>query len=323
MLARFPYLFTNFNTYVQTDVLLNHYFPAKSGGQKEWWKEFTCVLSATLISSSIITIAECPKIIDQCRPPEEACREKASVYGIWKTQGIGRLMQGYEACFLREFLFNTALLLSPAMAEQIRKELVEPNLEDSAVARAVYGQELVISSMGMGLVLGFFTNGPDQMKTNIQYGTFKNMGEHWAWTRVNGGIASLYGKAAIYRAVFIGHCVLTFNFARTAVEDLLDSRGVGLLGSFSRKGKDPEEDFASNSRNVQRDVQYTHTNTAAVMPVSRVATAPTTLTVRVRLETLRAIERKLALKSATGDVLSDVRAEKLRLKAALKQMDGK
>jgi hypothetical protein len=163
MLARFPYLFTNFNTYVQTEVLLNNYFPAKGEG-KEWWKEFACVFSATLISSSIITIAECPKIIDQCRPPEEACREKASVYGIWKTQGIGRLMQGYSACFLREFLFNTALLLSPAMAEVIRQEYVEPNLEDSAVARAMHGQELVVSSMSMGLVLGFLTNGPDQMK---------------------------------------------------------------------------------------------------------------------------------------------------------------
>ena len=51
------------------------------------------------------------------------------------------------------------------------------------------------------------------------------MSEHWKWTSKNGGISSLYGKAAIYRAVFIGHCVLTFNFARTAVEDLLDSGG--------------------------------------------------------------------------------------------------
>ena len=68
-------------------------------------------------------------------------------------------MQGYSACFMREFLFNSALLGAPTLAEVIRHDLVEPNLASSTTAQLIQGKELVISSLVLGLGLGHHAEG--------------------------------------------------------------------------------------------------------------------------------------------------------------------
>jgi hypothetical protein len=66
MLARFPYLFLNFTTYQQTDRWLQTWrAPEQRLRSKSVLEELVCVSTSTLISTTAITVAECPKIIDQ------------------------------------------------------------------------------------------------------------------------------------------------------------------------------------------------------------------------------------------------------------------
>lgn len=66
MLARFPYLFLNFTTYQQTERLLQNWrAPDQRYARKSVLEELACVSTSTLISTTAITVAECPKIIDQ------------------------------------------------------------------------------------------------------------------------------------------------------------------------------------------------------------------------------------------------------------------
>ena len=87
------------------------------------------------------------------------------------------------------------------------------------VGRVVEGQEIVVASMMLGLPMGFLTNFPDQLKTNIQTGQFLNMREAWAWQSTKGGgLRGIYGKSAVWRGAFIMHAVVAFNYARDRVE---------------------------------------------------------------------------------------------------------
>ena len=66
--------------------------------------------------------------------------------------------------------------------------------------------------------VGFITNGPDQLKTRIQFGQFMNLPEAFAWQmREGGGVRALYGRAALFRAFYTGHGVLALNFMRHKV----------------------------------------------------------------------------------------------------------
>jgi hypothetical protein len=67
MLSRFPYLFLNFTTYQQTEKLALSLRPAGSTGPKTVAEELACVSASTLVSTTVITVAECPKIMDQVR----------------------------------------------------------------------------------------------------------------------------------------------------------------------------------------------------------------------------------------------------------------
>jgi len=224
MLSRLPYLALNLNAYEQTENLLIEHGERQGdpSAPRPWTDEVICVASATLLSSTAITAAECPKILDQVKAPGEACKGPETIQGVYKRHGVARLMQGYTACFCRELLFNTALLVSPNVARWVESSYIQPNLESSSFCRAVHGYENFAISFGMGIGLGFITNGPDQLKTLIQAGKFKNMREAWAWQRVHGGgLRGLYGIAAIYRALFIAQAILTINFARGGVEQFL------------------------------------------------------------------------------------------------------
>ena len=69
--------------------------------------------------------------------------------------------------------------------------------------------------------VGFITNGPDQLKTRIQFGQFMSLPEAFAWQmREGGGVRALYGRAALFRAFYTGHGVLALNFMRHKVRAL-------------------------------------------------------------------------------------------------------
>lgn len=222
MLARFPYLFMNFNAYHQMDQFLERQRIANNDNSpKTLSEEMLCVTFATTISTTAITVAELPKIMDQVRSPNCAVK-RTTVAGIIQEHGVARVFRGYTACFGREFLFNSALLLSPPLAMKLRDSYVTPNLESSPVARALQNNELLLTSMALGAMFGMVTNAPDQMKTNIQTGQFLNMREAWAWQAEHGGgIKGFFGKAAWWRGFYIMHAVVAINFAREKVENLI------------------------------------------------------------------------------------------------------
>ena len=80
----------------------------------------------------------------------------------------------------------------------------------------------------MGFPIGFITNVPDQMKTNIQKGQFRNIIEAGRWQVKpvseggGGGMIKLLGRAAVYRSFYICHGVVFLNFARSRVESFLN-----------------------------------------------------------------------------------------------------
>ena len=99
-----------------------------------------------------------------------------------------------------------------------------PNRETSLLARVLDGRELFFVSLGFGFPVGFITNVPDQLKTNIQKGQFRHIVEAARWQATEGGgIRGLLGRAAVYRSMYICHGVVFLNFARTRVERLLGS----------------------------------------------------------------------------------------------------
>jgi hypothetical protein len=61
----------------------------------------------------------------------------------------------------------------------------------------------------------------DQLKTNIQRGLFKHVGEAIKYQHANAGISALYGRAAVIRGLYVGHGVLSLNFARDKVEKFI------------------------------------------------------------------------------------------------------
>lgn len=223
MLSRFPYLCLNFNSYAQTEQLLLHHYGGDLNRMKTFKEEFACVTVATIVSSTAICAAECPKILDQLKGVKSNSGRE-TVYGVLSKFGPRRLMQGYTACFCREFLFNIALLGSPSLALRLRNDYVLPNRESSTLAHYLDGKEGLCSSLGLGMSFGFITNAPDQMKTNIQKGQFLNMREAVAWQlQQPGGLFSLFGRAAVWRASFIAQAVVAINFARSHVEGWINA----------------------------------------------------------------------------------------------------
>mmetsp|Transcript_81945 Transcript_81945/g.155622 ORF Transcript_81945/g.155622 Transcript_81945/m.155622 type:complete len:379 (-) Transcript_81945:121-1257(-) len=236
MLSRFPYLCLNFNSYA----LAERQLLKRNGGNmkrsKTLAEEFACVSVATLTSTAAISAAECPKILDQLKAAGQPgkVQERETVTGVIQKYGFQRLMQGYTACFCREFLFNTALLGSPAVASKIREHYVLPQLETSSFARILDGKELEAAALSLGLGMGFITNAPDQMKTNIQKGQFLNMRQALAWQmKQPSGVLGLFGRAAVWRSLFIAQAVLSINFARSRVENMIDSISFEERGLFA------------------------------------------------------------------------------------------
>ena len=128
----------------------------------------------------------------------------------------------------REALFNCALLGSPGIARRLQERIAATARDAPAdrplLHRALAGRELLATSFGMGMCVGFITNGPDQLKTRIQNGQFKTFPEAIAWQlREGGGVRALYGRAAIFRGFYTGHGVLALNFMRHKVEHAIDS----------------------------------------------------------------------------------------------------
>lgn len=243
--GRFPYLFTNLNAYAQADKAVlwrkREQIDTAHDGKlsaeelrqalhsKTLPEELFCIMCSTVLSAAVITAVECPKILSQLA--KTAPGEKAKTYtalGVLRSHGLGRLMQGYDGCLLREGLFNVALLGSPAISMAVKSQIFVPYRDADtawgAVARAVAGSEMLVTSFVLGMLCGFSTNGPDQLKTRIQNGQFRTLATAVRWQmREGGGIRALYGQAALYRALYTGHGVLALNFMRTKVERAMDS----------------------------------------------------------------------------------------------------
>ena len=213
--GRFPYLFTNFSTYAKTE---EYIMRGKGGRLKTTQETLTCIAASTIASSSIITAIECPKIMDQMAGSGNKSGKRTTVMQVVRKFGVLRVMQGYDATFCREFLFNCALLGSPRISDFIRLQFIEPNLETSAVARFFEGRHLMLACLCMGFPIGYITNVPDQLKTRIQHGQFTNLVAAARWqVQEGGGLRALLGRAALYRSAYICHGVLFLNVARAKV----------------------------------------------------------------------------------------------------------
>ena len=132
--GRFPYLAMNLGTYqavenwlVGDDVGADGQRRAKTLGE-----QLTCIVASTSIGAAAITAIECPKILDQLKGGQIEASQRQTVVGVVKNHGVARLMQGYEACFLREFCFNVALLGGPGLARLLREQYVVPELARTA-----------------------------------------------------------------------------------------------------------------------------------------------------------------------------------------------
>jgi len=233
--GRFPYLFTNLNT----NNIARRY--AESRGMVDGvFKQLFCIGCSTAVASVVITCVECPKILVQLNGVALGA-QRPTILSVAREHGFTRLLRGYDACVCREALFNTALLGSPAIADSVRMNIVAPaaaaarDREAAGQSQGVIGQLaktveahcMLVTSFVMGLGVGFITNGPDQLKTRIQHGQFPNLLSAFRWQLAHGGgLAALYGPAAVYRAFYTGHGVLALNFMRHKVEHFVDSASI-------------------------------------------------------------------------------------------------
>ena len=228
--GRFPYLFTNLNVHNAASSYAKERGATGLGGQ------LACIVASTTVGAAVITVIEGPKIMRQLAA-SNAAAGSATIVSITREHGPLRLLRGYDACLCRELFFNVALLGSPAIAAVASARLIEPAAAASEArklaggeagvagrcARLLEGKVMLATSFVMGLAVGFLTNGPDQLKTRIQHGQFGSLPEALRWQlRHGGGIRSLYGQAAVYRALYTAHGVLALNFARHNVEHLVD-----------------------------------------------------------------------------------------------------
>ena len=215
--GRFPYLFTNLNTAAAANRA------ADANGIRGIYAQLFCIGCSTAVASVVITGIECPKImmqLDGVKPGEK----RPTILSVAREHGVARLLRGYDACVCREALFNTALLGSPAIAKAVNDLVLTPAAETvrkrqanggahqfgDSVVSFIESQCMLVTSFFMGLLVGFVTNGPDQLKTRIQHGQFPNLLGALRWqVSHGGGLAALYGPAAVYRAFYTGHGVVS------------------------------------------------------------------------------------------------------------------
>ena len=236
--GRFPYLFTNLNTAAAATRV------ADANGIHGMRAQLFCIGCSTAVASIVITCIECPKIMTQLNGVKPGDK-RPTIISVAREHGVARLLRGYDACVCREALFNTALLGSPSISAAINEGILTPAAEavrkrresgsahrlGDGVVTFVESQCMLVTSFFMGMLVGFVTNGPDQLKTRIQHGQFPNLSSAFRWQLTHGGgLAALYGPAAVYRAFYTGHGVLALNFMRHKVERLVDSMaGAGRV----------------------------------------------------------------------------------------------
>lgn len=224
--GRFPYLFLSLNGYAQTEKFVVSI--RKDGAPlavrlKAPSEEVACIAASTVCGATMITAIECPKILAQLSGGTH------TITSVLRESGLKRLMQGYDACLLREGVFQAALFGSPGIAKRFHDIVVATadSNERPWLHRLVAGRELLVTSFALGLCSGFLTNGPDQLKTRIQNGEFRNLAQAVKWQLgEGGGLRHLYGRAAVFRAFYTGHGVVAVNFMRSKVEALIDKSGL-------------------------------------------------------------------------------------------------
>ena len=231
--GRFPYLSLNLGSYSQAEQWCLRRNVGGGSRPLGAGEDVFCITLAALISSLSLTVTECPKVMDQLKSQQKvgaggggsgaAAGGRTTVVSIVREHGMLRVLQGYDASFLREVGFSVVFLGAPGIARAVFDEWEGWVDANGGVSRA----GLMAVSVPLGMAAGFATNSVDELKTRIQYGQFRHLGEAVRWQAQplsaggGGGVARLFGKAAMFRAVYIAHGCVSLNFARFEMEKLI------------------------------------------------------------------------------------------------------
>eukprot|EP01046_Picozoa_sp_COSAG06_P011811 COSAG06_NODE_679_length_13142_cov_15.143832_17_plen_201_part_00 len=122
-MGRFPYLFLNLGTYSQAE----QWCLRRSGGVQRpltVLEDILCINAASLVSSFSLTMTECPKVLDQLRAQSggggsgsggegvktAANAGRTTISSVIRQQGLLRVLQGYDASYIREVGFSVVFL---------------------------------------------------------------------------------------------------------------------------------------------------------------------------------------------------------------------
>jgi hypothetical protein len=155
--GRFPYLFLNLGTYSQAE----QWCLRRSGGANRpltVLEDIFCINIASLISSFSLTMTECPKVLDQLRAQSgekvPASAGRTTIMSVIRQQGLLRVLQGYDASYIREVGFSVVFLGAPGIAMSVLPKLGDQWLDaDGAPSRA----GLLMISVPLGMTAGFCT----------------------------------------------------------------------------------------------------------------------------------------------------------------------
>ena len=139
------------------------------------------------------------------------------VLTVIRQQGLLRVLQGYDASYIREVGFSVVFLGSPGLAARILGD--EWKDAEGRVSRS----GLLAVSVPLGMTAGFLTNSVDQLKTRIQFGQFKHLGTAFKWQAksiAEGGNYTLHTCQPQHQRVYVD--VQTFaELMRPALRDCL------------------------------------------------------------------------------------------------------
>ena len=167
-IGRFPYLFLNLGTYSQAEQWLLRRSGDEGARPLSVLEDAFCITVAAITSSLSLTMTECPKVMDQLRRASgggSVAQGRTTVASVIRQHGLLRVLQGYEASFLREVGFSIVFLGAPGIAARTLPLLGDSWVdENGSPGRA----GLLMVSVPLGMWAGFMTNSVDELKTRAR-----------------------------------------------------------------------------------------------------------------------------------------------------------